>query len=169
MEPQVIYDMPEAEYHASSGIGEGQYITRSMVKCFEESPRGFYERYIAKHPQAQFKGSASTAFGSLVEALIIGEDWEEMFYIDCKKKDDSERFEANKAKIAQGLVKITQEQFDKAELTIQGMKYDQRGLTLLGLLESGDCHHGTVVRFSDPDTGLPIQVRYDTIFPSVRS
>jgi hypothetical protein len=165
MEPQVIYDMPEQEYHDSTGIGEGKFISRSMVKTYEESPRGFYERYIAKEPAAQFKGSASTAFGSLVEALIIGEDWYEMFYIKCLKKEDEERFKANKIHEANGLIEITQEQLDKAKLTIKGMEYDARGLQLMTLMP--EAKHGVVVRWEEETTGLPMQVRYDTIFPNV--
>jgi hypothetical protein len=165
MNAEIIYDMPENLYHESTGLGEGQYLTRSMLKCYEESPRGFFERYVKKNPLAQVKPSPAFAFGSLVEALIIDDPWEDMFYIKCLKKEDPERFEKNKLAEANGLVEITQAQLDTARLTIEGMQYDERGQLLLSLMDNA--RHGVVVRYEDDKTGLKIQVRFDTIFPGV--
>ena len=110
------------------------------------------------------KPSKSMAFGCLVEALIIGEDIGEMFYINCPASEKAQYAE-NKIHKANGLTEITQEQLNKATLTIEGMKYDERGLLLESLMS--EAKHGVVVRFEDELTGLPIQVRYDTIFPNV--
>ena len=70
---QIIEGMPEHEYHQSSGLGPDQFITRSMLHCWHQSPAGFHMRYVQRHELAQFKGSEATKLGSTIEAMLLDE------------------------------------------------------------------------------------------------
>lgn len=68
---EVIYDMPDHEYHAASGFGPGQFVTRSMLWCLDQSEHGAWLRYKQKSNRAQFSGSKSTRIGDTIEARLL--------------------------------------------------------------------------------------------------
>lgn len=74
MKTEIIYDMPEDEYHASTGLGEGQFVTRSMLAYYAKDPRAFYYRYKINHPLMVFAGNEGTRFGTYVESYLLDKD-----------------------------------------------------------------------------------------------
>jgi len=71
---QIIYDMPEAEYHQSSGVGEGKFITRSMIVDMINDAPSFFQKHIVKHPLMQFDGNDGTRFGNYFESYLLDRD-----------------------------------------------------------------------------------------------
>ena len=66
-----IVDITERQYHAETGLGASQWVTRSMLCSWIESPHGFALRHVHKDPLAQHPGaSSSMRLGSAFDVLI---------------------------------------------------------------------------------------------------
>ena len=74
MKPEILYELPEAEYHATSGMGDDQYITRSMLKTYIADKPLFKLRYIDRLPYAQVKQSKAMALGVYIEDALLNGD-----------------------------------------------------------------------------------------------
>ena len=74
MKPTILYDMPEEQYHAETGIGEGLYCTRSMICDYILDPPSYDLKHNKKDPQMQFEGNEGTKFGNYVESWILDRD-----------------------------------------------------------------------------------------------
>jgi len=86
---EIITDMPEEEYHASSGYGPDLWITRSQLCCYIESPGGWRLRYKEKHPLAQrAQSSKSMDLGSMLDVLITeGQEAYDSHYVQPASYD----------------------------------------------------------------------------------
>jgi len=177
-----LIHMPEAEYHASSGFGENQYITRSMIKAYDESPRGFQLRYVDKNPLAQFGGNKSTSLGSLTEAVI--NNTHEQFYCEepiertyppakgtakrdseeysqyLKNKLDKENFKKQVEEYTAGREVIKSEEYAKVSLCIDSLNLNGFGNYILN---TENIEYSPVIRWTDEDTGLRLQVMIDAV------
>lgn len=71
VEHAAIVDIPEAQYHAETGLGDGLWLTRSMICDRIASARGFRLRHVEKHPLAQRKPqSKAMELGSMFDVLV---------------------------------------------------------------------------------------------------
>ena len=172
MTPQIIKDMDEDTYHASSGVGEGQFITRSMLSCYDkDGPRGFYLRYVEKHGLAQFGGNKATDFGSLVDVLLTRGD-QGIAYTDMGPENPKTKkpygkttaafAEWSKNLEAQGSMVVDRSDMERAQLMIDEAK---RHPPLEYALCDKDAMHQVCVRWEDEITGLPLQVMIDVVVP----
>lgn len=62
--------MSNQMYHASAGLGAGEFVTSSMVKCFAQSPRLFQNRYVKKI--APMHQTDAMKQGSMFHARMAG-------------------------------------------------------------------------------------------------
>lgn len=68
---EVIHDMPEADYHASSGFGPDLWLTRSIIADHVASPGGWNLRYVKRDELAQRKGAtAAMDLGTMFDILL---------------------------------------------------------------------------------------------------
>ena len=68
---EVIDDLPEHQYHEETGLGDGLWLTRSMICDYIDSPSGFELRHICKDKRAQRKQSSdSMKLGSYLDVMI---------------------------------------------------------------------------------------------------
>jgi hypothetical protein len=76
---EVIDDLPEHQYHEETGLGDGKWLTRSMICDYIDSPSGFELRHICKDKRAQRKPSSdSMKLGSYLDVMIT--EGEQAFY-----------------------------------------------------------------------------------------
>lgn len=164
--PIIITDMPEEDYHASSGMGQGQYVTRSMVKDFNVSVRGFALRHVVRASWAQRSKNDGMTTGELFEAMTL-KDREitvrPTTYTDnkgevkpwsgnakvCKKwlEDNSDKLIASASMVDQ--VKNLRAAFRQAPMVAWMLRDLQ--------------DRQVVVRWIDEITGLRCQVRIDMV------
>lgn len=76
MKPQIIHGMPDAQYHAESGMGDSQFITRSMLVDYIRCPSTFRHKHIDKVDMLQFNGNSGTSFGTFYEEFLLDDDIE---------------------------------------------------------------------------------------------
>lgn len=74
MKPEILYDLPEELYFASTGTGADQWITRSMITDYVDDPASFYLKYIVRHPLMTFDGNNGTRFGTYFENYLLDRD-----------------------------------------------------------------------------------------------
>jgi hypothetical protein len=160
---ELIQDMPEQAYHDETGLGEGLFITRSMINCYADTKRGFRLRYVDKHPQAQFAGNKGTSFGSIVDALLAG-TFDSTYAVRPEGVDW--RTKEGKAILAElkesGLEIVTHEDHSRALLCLDGLNEHGLGRDILASASG----QGWVIRWED-ENGLPLQVRLDALVQGV--
>lgn len=168
---QRIVGLPEAEYHASTGLGSDQWISRSMIHCYHQSPGLFRDRYVLRLEAAQVKRSEEMRFGTLFEAHLLGD------FGSITKIPDTYISEAAKT-VGQVLPwnsrtkPCIQWMNDREDATIEkpedlpiiSIMKDSLGDYIAGrgfraMIETAD--QQVVYRWIDVDTGLLIQTRVD--------
>ena len=169
-------DIDEADYHARTGVGPHQRVSRSMLHTYAQSPRGFYLRYVQKHPLAQFGGSSSTDFGSLFDQYLTEPhrlvDWPEEYLTKSGSVSTSKAAQAWRAAQEEvGLTVVAEKQRALCDLILNEM---------VSTGSMGDFTHDlaqsqiqsqitTSTRLAQPciqytDQGVPLQVRLDKLF-----
>jgi hypothetical protein len=160
----LITDMSESDYHASSGIGPDKWVTRSVLRDYLESPSGCYLRHVVKEPLAQFNGNSGTAFGTVLEALSEGQPIESVAIvrpagIDLRTKAGKAWQEEQHANIAAGMPMVGEDEIRKAKLLIERM----RAHPICRYCFDTATDRQVVVRWTDSETGLRLQVRIDLV------
>ena len=180
MQPELILDMDENTYHSETGLGEGLFVTRSMLAFYAKDPSAFFHRYIAKEPQMQFKDNEGTRFGSYVEAWILDRDVS-MYTTKPKMCWSRNKGERVKWSLASGqFVDVTEtkttkewmlenqnivseDDYELARFMEKRFRDTAFGSWWLDKIE--ESHKQAVVRWSEG--GLNLQIRIDCYLPDV--
>ena len=74
MKPIILTEqqLPEEQYHAESGIGDGKFITRSILHAYAQSPRLCREMYVNKSEFARKEQNQGMNLGNIFEVLCLG-------------------------------------------------------------------------------------------------
>jgi hypothetical protein len=169
---EIIYDMPEEQYHAETGLGEGLWVTRSMVHMAIKSMHRFWLTHVIKHPvilrKIQEKKEATHfRFGSFLEAYINGTFAERYAkelpcppYEGKGAKARREEWKVANAAHMGSRLGYTDSHLELAALCVRSLE-EMTPLRVKNAREGGI--HEAVARWHDEETGLPMQVRFDTI------
>lgn len=179
MDPILIKDMPEEEYHASSGLEPGQFITRSMIVDYNEDRPSFKLKHIDKHPLMQFKGNKGTDFGSYFESYLLDGDTSayrtipETCYSMSKKSEVNWNLRAGQYVMdGTAITGVTTKEWiddhplivSAGDIELAAFMEKRFGDTALGqywLNNIKDSDKQVVIRWTDEATGLNMQVRLD--------
>lgn len=64
-------EIPTEDYHAASGIGEGLYVTRSILRDWIDDPPGCYDRHVRRLEIAQQSETDALRFGRLFDSYCF--------------------------------------------------------------------------------------------------
>jgi len=167
MKPIIIEDMPEEQYHAETGTGTGQFITRSMIHLAHKDPALFDLRYNKKRPLAQFNGNVSTDFGTYFESVLFDEMDNIIQVPDdhltksgaISTKQDTVKWLEDRR--AEGGVLETPAMKEKAAFMVERCMYSKKWQWLREKVKNPENRRQLVVRWQDRVTELPLQVRID--------
>ena len=169
-DPLIITDMSEADYHASTGLGEGKWITRSMLACMAESPRGFRLRYVNRHHWAQQGDTDCMDLGSLYESFLCYGRLPDGVHVRPatykNDKDETKPWNANanvcKAWLAEHPNNVGSSLVNEA---IRLAELTKEHAMCQAIITAGTHDEQTVIRWVDEETGLRLQVRLDLDIP----
>lgn len=65
-----VVDIPEEEYHATSGIGDGLWVTRSIMSDYRKSAAGCKLRHVDRNNLCQVEQTPSLTGGTYFDILI---------------------------------------------------------------------------------------------------
>lgn len=180
MKPELILDMPEEDYHASSGLGEGQYVTRSMLGLMSNDPPLFRYTYVDKDPYCQISDSESMKFGRYVEQYLFGEDlssWTERPQ-KCWSRNKGEWVDWNNGpgRFTDETCELTTKKWSELHPNIinpddvslaefMKKRFAETALGQFWLKQLTTAQKQAVCRWQDKDTGLPLQIRIDAVIP----
>lgn len=160
---EIIYDLPEDQYHRETGLGDGKWLTRSMICDYLESPRGFFLRHIERVPHAQKKMTQSLRLGSVVDAILSGSSDSVILVPDehltpsgamSTKKETRDWLDDMASK---GVTVCDKETWALADLlTKEATRHP-----ICGHLLQKTTAHQVTIRWTDPKTGLKLQTRPD--------
>jgi len=179
----IIEGMPEEQYHAESGLGEGKWLTRSMIVDMVVDPASFHMKHIVKHPLMQFNGNEGTRFGSYVEAHIL--DRNTSMYVvkptKCWSKSKKEIVDWNlrgsqmvlshgeptevDTKTWEEMNPNTISEDDIERAKFLELRFGETALGKYWIKHIPESKKQVVVRWHDEETGLPMQVRLDNWYP----
>lgn len=175
---QVIEDMPEEQYHAESGCGPGKFITRSILRAYDDDPEMCRLR-LDGNPLVQVGQSDAMKLGRLFEAKFCGFDGisvlpPEKLADPAKKgkptpeaKPWSPHRNACKAWVADkkkaGLIVTSKAEQDKLDLMYRRAMQDPDIAEVGDAIFNGEAKTQVTIRWQDPPTGLWCQVRVDVI------
>lgn len=162
-----MLNIPEQDYHDSTGLD--QYVTRSMILDYDQSPNGFYLRHVQKNPQAQRSESKSMLLGSVVDMLLNGDAGRIVKQSDIPDtlvtSTGAWRTAAGVQRAvteyrddlaSRGAFLVPDDVYAKAEFIIEQMNRDWRAKHLLASVE----HFQPTLRWND---GLDLQTRPDLL------
>ena len=162
---EVLHDLPEITYHAQTGLGEGLYVTRSMICDYLESPRGFYLRHMQRVPEAAKDWSRSLNLGSVVDAILSGTT-------DLVQLAPEEHLTPSGLLSTKKATQIYLDEQGALGITVCDLKTWELGQLLAReadrhpickrLIERTSAHQVTL-RWTDPKTGLRLQTRPDRL------
>jgi hypothetical protein len=167
----VEVDITSDKYHASTGLGENEYITRSMCCDYANSAFGFWQRYVVKDEDAQQDSNkACFKMGNMVEALANG-TFSNLFATELENKPERKgvgalerirEWNERNAEHMKGKTFCTPKEIQTAERCIRNLNKS----SLIGAwVMSRVSRHGKVIRWTDEETGLPLQVMFDSEVP----
>jgi len=170
-EPQIIYDMPEEQYHAETGIGPGKWVTRSILRDYCESPSACKLR-MDGNPFCQRGSNRGMDFGRLFEARFCGMDIRVVAPI-CNPKTGRPYGRDTKTYdewlTAEGIdprVDIVADQYDidKADFLVSRLVNAPggRGAEIHDLCARGLARNQVTLRWTEE--GVPCQARVDILF-----
>jgi len=180
MKPELILDMTEKEYHASSGIGKDKFVTRSMLGLMDKDPPMFKYRYIDNDPFCQIEDSEPMKFGRYVEQYLFGDDlsnWStrpEKCWSRNKKEwvdwnNGAGRFVSPYCTIPTSVWTaehpdiIKDEEVQIAEFMKK--RFEETALGKFWIEQLPKAQKQAVCRWKDKDTGINCQIRIDAVIP----
>jgi hypothetical protein len=143
----IIYDMPESEYHASSGFGPDKWVTRSVLKSYEDSP-SLCRLQLDGEPFAQVKFNTGMGFGNLMEAMLCFPDRLE---INEKHKTTGGKAYGEWAETISmgGGVPCVRSDYNLAEFLVARMYESAFGKWFMQKLADGACKFQVVFRWEE--------------------
>jgi len=182
---ELIEDMPEQDYHDSTGVGPGKFRTRSMVQCYMADRPLYKHRFIDQHPAAQIKKNDGMRFGEYVEDCILDGDVSAYVKQPDKCWSNSKNCEVDwNLRSGQHVIHesgtvtgvTTKEWADKNPKIIDSEQELLAEFLILRFMETRigkwwmdtipESKKQVVLRWADPDTGLPMQARIDNLYAS---
>ncbi len=179
MKPEIIYDMPEQQYHDETGLGEGKFVTRSMIVAYHQDPSSFKLKYIDKEPLMQFTENEGTKFGVYVERYLLDKDVS-MYVekpVDCinakgdvapwNKRQSQYVMDANGNKT--GITTIAWEAAneyiidqEQAQLAVfLEKRFSDTALGQFWINGIDESKKQVAIRWTDEESGLNVQIRID--------
>jgi len=172
--------LSEADYHAQTGVGEGLWVTRSIVKDYLTDPAGCHLRHVERHPYAQVETTEAMDRGTLFEDLFFGRSLDRYAFspAECESAkgemvpwnyrkgqkvcgEDRTTTEWRDEHVAAGRSVIPAETYERQSWLVERFRLQEYGRKLLAWRDNGRLEQQVTVRWEDPDTGLPCQVRLD--------
>lgn len=180
MKTEIIYDMPEDQYHSETGLDEGKYVTRSMIAAYAQDPASFHLRYVEKHPLMQFAGNKGTDLGSFVEAYLLDRDTSNYVVIPelCEnQKGEIVKWNLRSGQTVIGEVCTTKEWVENNPKThtvadteyakFIGRRFGETNLGQYWVNKISESKKQVTVRWTDEISGLNCQIRIDNYLPDV--
>lgn len=172
MKPTILYDLEESEYHATSGTGEGQFLTRSMLVMYHKDPPLFDLTYNQKHPCTEREANDGMRFGCYYEDMLLGGDvnkWaiKPSEYTNDKGEDKPWNGNAKVCRewLAEHPYVVSQADVDLAEFL--KLRFGETALGKWWLNKAASSKTQVTYRWTDEDTGLPLQTRVDSLLEGV--
>lgn len=149
------FEIDKEKYHS-----DRRHDSHSSIETFRESPYVYYRKYVTRDLKSEYKDYF--AFGHAVHTLILEEDKvdEEIAIapdgIDFRTKEGKE-FKSESA----GKIILKQDEWKMA------MKMRDRVLSssVANDLVNRNGFVERAIQWNDPDTGLPLKVRFDKVCP----
>jgi len=180
-----IVNISENDYHSQTGIGQGLFITRSMICLYNDDPASFKLRYIDRHPLMQFKENDGTRFGKYIESHLLDRDVsmyvkKPKVCLSAKGKRVPWNLHKSQYLIAGhgGPLSMTTVEWEAAHDNVisEGdeelaklleLRFADTALGQYWLNHIPDSKKQVVIRWCDEETELPIQIRIDNWLPGV--
>ena len=150
MSIQLLLDLSEDDYHSSSGMGPDQWLTRSMVCKYIESPYLFWMHYVKDwtdnmetyEERIAFHGTAATRFGTFFEEYMNAN--ESGWTIADKSPKD----------VIKHPTTISHAELRLAKLMLAGTSQNGEAVDILEAIDNGTLLPSVTLRRIDPITGL---------------
>jgi len=160
----IIYDMPEAQYHAETGVGPGKWVTRSIIKDYEESP-SLCKLALEGHPMAVRSYNAGMSMGTVFEAVFCGKE-DRLQINDKYKTTQGKSYQAwAQDVIADGLIPATQADYDLSLFLVARFHESAMGKWVLGEIAAGNAKFQVVYRWEE--RGVPCQAMVDVLISNL--
>ena len=157
--------IPEDQYHRETGLGEGLYVTRSMLLDYQESPRGFYLRHVLRHPLAKKTWNTGMGLGTIVDLMLSGEA-DRVIAVPDEHLTPSGNLSTKKATLAwlEERDAAGEAPADPATLHLAELLCEEsrRHPICMRLIER-TTHQQVTLRWQDEETGLWLQTRPDRL------
>lgn len=164
--PQIIENLSDKDYRNSSGLGDGRYITRSMIGCYIDDPSLFKLRYIDGDPNVWTVQNEGMKFGQYCEDLIVNGDVSKYAiipdtYANAKNEVKDWNWNAGVCKAWKKKNRdfITKDKVIEAEFIKKRFADTAMGQYWLKTIPQS--RKQLTVRWTDEESGLNCQVRID--------
>lgn len=149
---------PEAVYRASGCLGS------TMIKDYIGSPYGFFQRYVQRDSRWKFAGNAGTAIGSALHLASQGEDhYRARYRIVPPEHCTKSGAISTSAKTVAWLAEQTTEMVSPEQDALVRFLLDRVASNPVAMQLLSGTQREVTGRLIDPQTKLPIQVRFDAL------
>lgn len=184
MKPEIIHGMTDEEYHASTGMGEGKYISRSMIGKYIKDPCLFKYTYLDLLPFLQQEENDGMKFGNYVEDYLLNQDTSAWVNkpVDCWNQPKTAKVGSIKPwTVRSGNYVLDENNMPTSETTAEWearqtkfidpkqvelaeflkIRFAETKIGAWWLSTIEQSKKQVVVRWQDADTGLPLQIKLD--------